>query len=511
MRKKLEKIIALLISLMMLTISCEFYISAVSAELINSITIGLPVIKEIIAVENFEGTNISENWDLILDDGNITQEDGRLKIVGVSGSGQTLARYTPLLGDTAKGMIGVEFYLEKANAERAYIYIRPASGHFFSGQWRENGDIYGYYRDNPDAEAVNRKIGNIHPTEKAHFMFLFDTEKEIFSLWINGNLIIDKKLSRTPEIKDVRCIEIYPRPTSDATIYVERLKVYHAIPLLEDALDYDYEWLTDTILLKGNPNAYAGDVIDSDLHLPKKARFISDITWHSSDETLITNEGKVTRPVGGLSDPEVTLTATLSAKGLTREKIFKFKVLRLLTSSEDIVNADYEFLDYSTLSMDKSNRVRTSINFMEKGMYGSDIVWSSSDTSAITQSGRVIRPKVGEPDKEVEVTAVIRYGDVSRVKKFNFTVLADEEFVDPQYASDEEFFGVWDQSKEKWSIPGSINYSYSNELKPVEEAVKMGNYSLAKEALLTYFRNKDYPAVTSTLTDLGAAIREEPI
>jgi len=67
-----------------------------------------------------------------------------------------------------------------------------------------------------------------------------------------------------------------------------------------------------------------------------------------------------------------------------------------------------------------------------------------------------------------------------------------QAFTDTSSMTDQEFFGIWDSSSGQWITEGKINYRYtnSNDLRTVEEFVKKGDYSSAKEALRKYYINR---------------------
>lgn len=81
--------------------------------------------------------------------------------------------------------------------------------------------------------------------------------------------------------------------------------------------------------------------------------------------------------------------------------------------------------------------------------------------------------------------------------------------------TDQQLFGVWNGSS--WTTASRIKYSYSSALAPVETAVKAGDYTTAKSALLTYFKNRtgftvpvpvakpDIVTLTKDLTFMGPA------
>lgn len=73
----------------------------------------------------------------------------------------------------------------------------------------------------------------------------------------------------------------------------------------------------------------------SDIELPKEGANDTTITWSSSNEAVISSDGKVTRPAVGKSDVAVTLTATISYNGqFSMTKEFPVKVLALSDMSE---------------------------------------------------------------------------------------------------------------------------------------------------------------------------------
>lgn len=67
----------------------------------------------------------------------------------------------------------------------------------------------------------------------------------------------------------------------------------------------------------------------------------------------------------------------------------------------------------------------------------------------------------------------------------------ESEFTDVSHMSDEEFFGVWDYDTETWLKKGKINYDYSPDLAEVERLVKLNSYSMAKDALFEYYKNRN--------------------
>ena len=59
---------------------------------------------------------------------------------------------------------------------------------------------------------------------------------------------------------------------------------------------------------------------------------------------------------------------------------------------------------------------------------------------------------------------------------------------DPMQITDEEFLGVWDAEMEEWTSAPYFRYDDFPDMAPVKEAVMEGDYDLAKEELLEYYR-----------------------
>ncbi|MBO5369698.1 MAG: heparinase II/III family protein, partial [Clostridia bacterium] len=150
----------------------------------------------------------------------------------------------------------------------------------------------------------------------------------------------------------------------------------------------------------------------------------------------------------------------------------------------DIKQFELEDIKISYLTSENPDNIKLSLNLLQNGIFRSDIKWTSSDTSTITNSGRVIRPRFDEHPKTVTLTASI--GEYK--KDFIFKVAPDEMPVDPMHTSDEEFFGVWNGSA--FSVSPQLNYEIS-ELSDVLACVKNNDYASARNALHSYFKTRE--------------------
>ena len=157
----------------------------------------------------------------------------------------------------------------------------------------------------------------------------------------------------------------------------------------------------------------------SDISLPTRINN-SVVTWKSSNTAIISADGKVTRPAAGQGDANVTLTATLILNGIAETK--QFDILVLEDSDEN--NSAYlaEVAEAFELGI---GYVTENITLPEtiKGIV--TISWRTSDASLISVTGQVNRPKAGEGNKTVTLTAVLRLGQAMIEKPFVVTVLEE--------------------------------------------------------------------------------------
>ena len=59
---------------------------------------------------------------------------------------------------------------------------------------------------------------------------------------------------------------------------------------------------------------------------------------------------------------------------------------------------------------------------------------------------------------------------------------------DPMDIADEEFFGIWDEYTNMWSVPPKFRYPEYPDMAAVEAAAKVGDYETAKYELREYFK-----------------------
>ena len=168
----------------------------------------------------------------------------------------------------------------------------------------------------------------------------------------------------------------------------------------------------DTI--KSN-NSYQ-DSVTSNLGLVNSIDSVcsSNITWASSDTSVIDTSGVVTQ---ASEDKTISITATITKGEFTSTKVFLITVPKgTITDSEAIAKLLFETIKEQNLT---KYQITSKLNLVET-ILGKTITWSSSNDNVISPySGYVTRTS---SDESVTLTATIG----SATKNFALTVLKEE-------------------------------------------------------------------------------------
>lgn len=395
-------------------------------------------------------------------------------------------------GELVYDNIVVSFKLEKDGTGDGKVQLLFSSGGIISTiNWQSNNKFGITYAESMGASAKTKVTSSAY-TSEVTITALLNTRRKVFSLWINDELVIDEKSpARSITNYGLYGLRMDLEENNLLTMYMDNVHIYYAKPYAFDAVFYDASKITDESLLTSDyvmPNT-----IKDNLNLPDIGYYGSDITWESSDEALVSSDGIVNRPMDASENPKVTLTATIKNDGYITYKSINYYVLTEYSHNAGYVDADLEYLTFENYNMFSQNdasqlALYSSLNMPTRLANGSSVMWTSSDESAITTSGRVIRPHYDESPKTVILTASITYGDCTKTKDFECVVVPDEELTDPGYMSDEEFFGVWENGV--WTTNGKFDYDANPAMSAVESAVKAGDYTQAKEAFLEYMKSR---------------------
>ncbi|WP_417762298.1 LamG-like jellyroll fold domain-containing protein [Shewanella sp.] len=135
---------------------------------------------------------------------------------------------------------------------------------------------------------------------------------------------------------------------------IDEVKIYDAALSAEDVKALDIDHLDSAALLQSAVNQLSlGDTsaIVEDMNLTASGPYASGVTWVSSNPSLVSNDGVVTRPTMTQGDQQVTLTATITLDGQTATKDF---VVTVRSMGAPTPIAEFNF-DNSDLSDAQSN------------------------------------------------------------------------------------------------------------------------------------------------------------
>ncbi|WP_416151615.1 immunoglobulin-like domain-containing protein [Salipaludibacillus sp. HK11] len=186
-------------------------------------------------------------------------------------------------------------------------------------------------------------------------------------------------------------------------------------------LEYVANQLDYEFFMNNNENK---DELTSHLLFHTSGDYDTSLTWESSNQDIISNDGTVTRPSYEEGSQEVVITVTISDGTNSVEKEFTVTVFRLPTDSEAMIN------DAKDLKVYNINDVRGNLTLPTTGENGSTITWDTADSSVITTTGEVYRPAYGSGDVTVRLNATITLNDELITKSFLATVKEMPEKVD---------------------------------------------------------------------------------
>ena len=158
--------------------------------------------------------------------------------------------------------------------------------------------------------------------------------------------------------------------------------------------------------------------VDSDISLPTSYNYedkVISISWESSDEEIISNDGKVSLQESTIL---INLTCTLTLNN--EVYISYYDVLVDALSVEEIVENIFNTIELPTTISEDITLPRNT-TYLEK-RYG--IVWTSNNTNAINDDGEIVR---NTTDIKTTLTASIYYNRVEYTKDFEITILKFDE------------------------------------------------------------------------------------
>ena len=171
-------------------------------------------------------------------------------------------------------------------------------------------------------------------------------------------------------------------------------------------------------------NFTLGDVsaLTRDVTLPTSYADVVKIAWESSDESVITSTGRITRPAVGSPAAHAVLTARFSMSTVSDSLTFEVGVLPLFTDDEAL---QYE-LQHLVLGGNAHN-LYDRLTLPTVAAEDDPVFWKSGDETYLSNDGRVLR--FGDNGKQhVTLTATIRRGEKSVTRDFDVYIHANEPY-----------------------------------------------------------------------------------
>jgi hypothetical protein len=139
--------------------------------------------------------------------------------------------------------------------------------------------------------------------------------------------------------------------------------------------------------------------VTSNLTLPATGTSGSTISWATSNASVVTANGAVTRPAFGQPDGQATLTATVTRGTVSRTRTFGVTVL-----AEEQDDAGKAQAAVDAIELVHPDDVRGNLTLPTAGSSGTAFSWQSSDPAVVSATGVVNRPAHGGQPVDVSLT-----------------------------------------------------------------------------------------------------------
>lgn len=186
--------------------------------------------------------------------------------------------------------------------------------------------------------------------------------------------------------------------------------------------------IADSLALRKRMEDYTpGNLTDlkEDVTLPARDGGLY-LTWETSDPSVITASGHITRPASGKPVATARLSVHISSyfnrEELTHDKYFDVTVLPDISDAEAVAY-DAEHLPLKA----HLNNVYTDVSLPTVGTEGSVILWKSSDPEYMTDEGRVLKQPEGSKH-HLTLTATIMKGESKIVRDFDVYIHERENY-----------------------------------------------------------------------------------
>ena len=275
-----------------------------------------------------------------------------------------------------------------------------------------------------DEQAV--EAGSQYPKGQWHTITYLQDES-LAALLLDGSLIASGSSLMTPNELGATPYNFLGRPCYTGDAYLKDA-MYSDFRIYDNVDDVTLNDLTQYVeqLNRGivdqqvtdlmNKTTLDSDTYYGDILLPMPNENGVTVTWESSDESIVTHSGGVTRPAYGSSTARVTLTATFSKEGISKQKSFIVYIPAHEMSDDDIVDSDMA----SLILNGHLENLATNLYLPTRGEKGSHISWESSHPSILSNEGELLSQRESKTD--ITLTATISLRNSVATNTFYITV-----------------------------------------------------------------------------------------
>ncbi len=167
--------------------------------------------------------------------------------------------------------------------------------------------------------------------------------------------------------------------------------------------------------------------VTKNITLTKSTSQGATVTWTSSDNECIDQQGNVFRPRFYDGNQTVTMSATVQQGGLSYVVDYELEVIAALPTDEEAVAADKAALAIIYAPGDSAISVTQNLTLPTTATNASTITWASNTLGTITAGGLVTRPDSSATDEWVQLTATITKNAISETRIFVVKVLKTQD------------------------------------------------------------------------------------
>lgn len=247
-------------------------------------------------------------------------------------------------------------------------------------------------------------------------------------LFLDGELVAQNYISVIPSELGNTPYNFLGRPCYQGDVYLKDA-CYNDFRIYDNAVDDATIASLTANLNTLNRDIYEAQIQDlmnsltlgastfyDDITLPTSSESGITVTWSSSNESVVSPTGLVTRPAYGKGNARVTLTATFSKGNISKQKSFTVTIPAYDMSDADIVDSDMMNLNLNG----HLENLMTNLYLPTRGEKGSHISWESSRPDILSHEGELLSQ--GQNQTDITLTATISLRNAVATNTFYITV-----------------------------------------------------------------------------------------